>query len=54
MNLGAILHLNGKLEEAERSYKEALRLKPDDSMTKDNLAKLQNLMHNQARVAVKV
>ena len=54
MNLGAILHLNGKLEEAERSYKEALRLKPDDSMTKDNLAKLQNLMHNHVRAAVKV
>lgn len=54
MNLGAILHLNGKLEEAEKSYKEALRLKPDDSMTKDNLAKLQNLMKNQARMSAKV
>lgn len=48
MNLGAILHLNGKLEEAEKSYKEALRLKPNDAMTKDNLAKLQKLMHSQA------
>ncbi|XP_041350711.1 protein O-mannosyl-transferase TMTC2-like [Gigantopelta aegis] len=44
MNLGAMLHMNNKLEEAETSYLEALRLKPDDNMTKTNLQKLRNLI----------
>ena len=44
MNLGAMLHFNGKLAEAEQSYKTALKLKPDDHVTQGNLKKLQNLM----------
>jgi len=44
MNLGAILHYNGKLQDAERSYLAALALKPDDSVTQNNLQKLRNLM----------
>ena len=45
MNLGAMLHYNGKLAEAEQSYLAALRLKPDDDVTQTNLRKLRNLMH---------
>ena len=45
MNLGAMLHYNGKLEEAERSYLMALALKPDDTVTQANLKKLRNLMN---------
>ena len=44
MNLGAMLHMNGKLAEAEAGYLAALQLKPDDSITRDNLLKLRNLM----------
>ncbi|KAL3222705.1 hypothetical protein MRX96_000597 [Rhipicephalus microplus] len=44
MNLGAMLHVNGKLLEAEASYLEALRLKPDDPITQNNLQKLRNLL----------
>lgn len=44
MNLGAMLHVNGKLLEAEMSYLEALRLKPDDNITQNNLQKLRNLL----------
>ncbi|XP_069943334.1 protein O-mannosyl-transferase TMTC2-like isoform X2 [Cherax quadricarinatus] len=44
MNLGAMLHVNGKLLEAESSYLEALRLKPDDSITRTNLQKLRHLL----------
>ena len=33
MNLGAMLHVNGKLAEAEQSYLAALRIKPDDQVT---------------------
>lgn len=43
MNLGAMLHLNGKLEAAERSYQAALRLQPGDRVTQANLQKLRNL-----------
>ncbi|KAL7882584.1 hypothetical protein SRHO_G00002420 [Serrasalmus rhombeus] len=45
MNLGAILHLNGKLQEAEANYLLALQLKPDDLITQSNLRKLWNVMH---------
>ena len=45
MNLGAMYHFNGKLTEAEKSYLEALRLKPDDEVTTENLRKLRNLIH---------
>ncbi len=44
MNLGAMLHYNAKLDEAEQSYQAALRLKPDDTITQGNLRKLRNLM----------
>ena len=47
MNLGAILHLNGKLQEAEANYLRALQLKPDDLITQSNLHKLWNVMHKQ-------
>ena len=47
MNLRAILHLNGKLQEAEANYLRALQLKPDDLITQSNLRKLWNVMHKQ-------
>lgn len=47
MNLGAILHLNGKLPEAEANYLRALQLKPDDVITQSNLRKLWNIMERQ-------
>ncbi|KAK6318026.1 hypothetical protein J4Q44_G00113170 [Coregonus suidteri] len=47
MNLGAILHLNGKLQEAETNYLRALQLKPDDTITQSNLRKLWNIMEKQ-------
>lgn len=47
MNLGAILHLNGKLQEAEANYLRALKLKPDDTITQSNLRKLWNIMEKQ-------
>lgn len=47
MNLGAILHLNGKLKEAESNYLRALQLKPDDLITQSNLQKLWNVMQKQ-------
>ncbi|KAA0715059.1 hypothetical protein E1301_Tti023847 [Triplophysa tibetana] len=47
MNLGAILHLNGKLQEAEANYLRALELKPDDTITQSNLRKLWNIMEKQ-------
>ena len=48
MNLGAMLHVNGKLMEAEQSYLEALRLKPDDLITRTNLQKLRTLLLKKA------
>lgn len=47
MNLGAILHLNGKHPEAEANYLRALQLKPDDVITQSNLRKLWNIMERQ-------
>lgn len=47
MNLGAILHLNGRLPEAESNYLRALQLKPDDVITQSNLRKLWNIMERQ-------
>uniref|UniRef100_A0A1A7ZHT1 Transmembrane and tetratricopeptide repeat containing 2 n=2 Tax=Nothobranchius furzeri TaxID=105023 RepID=A0A1A7ZHT1_NOTFU len=47
MNLGAILHLNGKLQKAEANYLRALQLKPDDTITQSNLRKLWNIMEKQ-------
>ncbi|KAJ8007224.1 hypothetical protein DPEC_G00115310 [Dallia pectoralis] len=47
MNLGAILHLNGRLPQAEANYLRALQLKPDDVITQSNLRKLWNIMERQ-------
>lgn len=43
-NLGAILHLIGKYAEAADSYREALRLQPNDVTTLTNLHKLHSVM----------
>ena len=43
MNLGAMLHMQGKLDEAEKSYMKALELRPGDQLTKENLRKLRSL-----------
>ncbi|XP_067855560.1 protein O-mannosyl-transferase TMTC2-like isoform X2 [Heptranchias perlo] len=53
MNLGAILHLNGKLHEAEANYLRALQLKPDDAITQSNLRKLRNIMEKQGLIGQK-
>ena len=42
MNLGAMLHYNGRLLEAESCYLTALRLQPNDDVTIANLNKLRN------------
>ena len=47
MNLGAMLHFNGKLTEAEESYLAALKLRPDDVTTRTNLQRLRNLIRSQ-------
>ncbi|XP_049940746.1 protein O-mannosyl-transferase TMTC2-like [Schistocerca serialis cubense] len=44
LNLGAILHLNGRYDEAAACYREALRLQPDDATALTNLQKLRSLM----------
>ena len=43
MNLGALLHLTGRLDEAEVSYLEADRLNPNDALTLTNLRKLRSM-----------
>ena len=43
MNLGAMLHMQGKLDEAEKSYIKALELRPGDQLTEENLRKLRSL-----------
>lgn len=44
MNLGALLHIKGRLEQAERSYLQALTIRPGDQLTLENLRKLRELM----------
>ncbi|KAG8222704.1 hypothetical protein J437_LFUL002761 [Ladona fulva] len=44
MNLGAMLHVNGKYREAETAYREALRLRPGDETTLTNLRRLYSLL----------
>lgn len=39
-NLGAILHLLGRTDQAATSYRKALAIQPDDPTTMANLAKL--------------
>uniref|UniRef100_A0A1I7YTP2 dolichyl-phosphate-mannose--protein mannosyltransferase n=1 Tax=Steinernema glaseri TaxID=37863 RepID=A0A1I7YTP2_9BILA len=43
-NYGAILHLNEKYDEAEKVYRRALELKPEDEVTATNLKKLRRAM----------
>lgn len=45
MNLGAMLHINGKYPQAEQAYLKALELKPNDKVTTENLQRLRNLMN---------
>jgi len=52
MNLGAMLHSNGKLQEAEKSYLKALQLKPDDVITRGNLNKLRGLIAEKSVAGV--
>lgn len=47
MNLGAILHMNNKLESAERSYLRALEIEPGHETTSQNLKKLRTLMNKR-------
>jgi Flp pilus assembly protein TadD len=47
MNLGAMLHLVGKLKEAEDRYFSALKLNPGDSATKTNIQRLHNIMRKK-------
>ena len=44
MNLGAMYHINGKFPQAEHSYNTALKLKPGDQVTLDNLRRLKKVM----------
>lgn len=44
MNLGAMLHINGKYEQAERAYLRGLELRPNDKVTMENLQRLRHLM----------
>ena len=46
-NIGAILHLNGHLKEAEESYLAGLQLDPLNKIARENLSKLRNLMQRQ-------
>jgi Flp pilus assembly protein TadD len=47
MNLGACLHLVGKLSEAETHYLEAARLSPGDRTTEINMGRLHNVMRKK-------
>jgi protein O-mannosyl-transferase len=43
-NLGYAYHLSGRYGDAEKAYRTALRLKPDDSLARNNLTLLENLL----------
>ena len=47
LNLGALLHLRGKLEEAEREYIEAWSLQPGDLTTRTNIQRLHRVMRKK-------
>ena len=47
MNLGALLHLRGKLTEAEKEYVQALTLQPGDQATRINIKRLHNIMKSK-------
>jgi Flp pilus assembly protein TadD len=47
MNLGALLHLQGKLAEAEEEYIQAWTLRPGDQATRINIQRLHNIMKSR-------
>ena len=47
LNLGALLHLRGKLRQAEAEYAEAWRLRPGDPSTLTNIRRLHNVMRKR-------
>lgn len=47
MNLGALLHLRGKLAEAEEEYIQAWTLRPGDQATRINIQRLHNIMKSR-------
>ena len=47
LNLGALLHLRGKLRQAEAAYAEAWRLRPGDPSTRTNIQRLHNVMRKK-------
>ncbi len=50
MNLGAMLHLLGKLDEAESCHEAALRMDPGNRAAQDNLRRVRNAIRaNQAK-----
>ncbi|XP_028517336.1 protein O-mannosyl-transferase TMTC2 [Exaiptasia diaphana] len=49
MNLGAIHHVLGDYEQGEKSYLMALKLKPGDEMTQENLKKLRALKTKKSK-----
>ncbi|PIO76568.1 tetratricopeptide repeat protein [Teladorsagia circumcincta] len=46
---GAILHLNGKFEEARHFYEQSLMLDPSNSLAKENLRRLERKMSSSMR-----
>ncbi|PIO61652.1 tetratricopeptide repeat protein [Teladorsagia circumcincta] len=46
---GAILHLNGKFEEAKRFYEQSLMLDPSNSLAEENLRRLERKMSSTMR-----
>lgn len=51
-NYAAILHLNGKYEQAEVMYKKAIRINPNDAICNDNLNKLHRLMSRWSEICL--
>jgi hypothetical protein len=54
MNLGAMLHLVGKLSEAEDHYLMAWSLNPGDQATRTNIQRLHNIMRKKGLAVKKV
>jgi hypothetical protein len=51
-NLGYAYYLSGRYGDAERAYLAALRIKPDYSLSRNNLTLLDNLRHEKARAGI--
>jgi Flp pilus assembly protein TadD len=47
LNLGAVLHVQGKFDEAEQVYLKALHLSPNHPLTTANLQRLRNSLQNK-------